>query len=114
MAFKMTSGLMILVEGDEPDEWFSAIEWQRRRFLEVMRFGTMKSMGQPNPKEETDIFKHGNFEYRFIIYDDWGPCFIKNMTTGKEREIIYKEICKKNTHFMDSKFYNVPSKLIRF
>jgi hypothetical protein len=110
----MSSGLMILVEGDEPDEWFSAMEWQRRRFLEVMQFGCMKSMGQPNPKEETDIFKYENYEYRFIIYDDWGPCFIKNMTTGKEREIIYMEVCKKNAGFMDSKLYNVPSKLTRF
>ena len=42
---KFTNGLLILVEGDNPNktEWFQAYEWQAMEFIKVMRFGEMKS-----------------------------------------------------------------------
>ena len=92
MSYKFTSGMLVLVQGDKKEEWFTALDWQYRNFIRVMRFGTMKSMGRPTPLEKTEVFKHNNFKYRFHIHNDWGPCFIENMITKKIREIKYFEI----------------------
>lgn len=91
---KFTDGILILIEGDLPDktEWYEAHQWQAEHFIQAMRFGTMKSMGYPTPKEKTHPFSYGVYKYQFIIYNDWGPCYIHNMTTGKQREVQYFEI----------------------
>ena len=91
---KFTNGLLILVEGDTPNktEWFQAYEWQATEFIKVMRFGEMKSMGYPNIEELSKPFTYRTYEYRFIIKNDWGPCFLHNMTTGKQREVQYFQI----------------------
>lgn len=94
MSYKATTGLLVWVEGDKKDEWFYALDWQFKEFVKVMKFGTMKSMCYPNPLEKTEPFKHGLYEYRFHIYNDWNPCFIENMTTKKVREIKYFELGK--------------------
>ena len=57
-----------------------------------MKFGTMKSMCYPNPIEYTPEFMHNRMTYRFIIENDWGPCWIENMTTKKKRKIAYFEL----------------------
>ena len=94
----VSEGLFVFVEGDEKDgkEWFLAKDWQVDQFIQAMGFGTMKSMGYPNPRVETEIFTYGCYRYRFIIINDWGPCYIKNVDTGKEREIKYIELCNTN------------------
>ena len=92
-----TNGYMIFVQGDKYN-WYSARKWQADKFIEVMRFGTMKSMGMPNPREETEPFQKNGFQYRFIILNDWGPCYLENMTTKKQREVKYIELEDSKTH----------------
>ena len=87
-----TDGLIILVESDKKGEWWSALKWQQDEFIKAMRFGTMKSMCFPNPIEYSDKFKHDSMEYRVIIENDWGPCWIENLTTKKKRRIQYFEL----------------------
>jgi hypothetical protein len=92
-----TSGCLIFIKGDKPDEWFSALPWQQEKFMEVMRFGTTKSMCYPNPITLTKPFTKGSFNYRFKIINDWNPCYLMNMTTGKEREVKYFKLCSSET-----------------
>ena len=90
-----SNGMLILVEGDKPNktQWWKANVWQSSEFIKAMRFGTMKSMGgYPVPTEYTTPFEINNFTYRFIIENEWGPCYIENMTTTKKRQIIYTEL----------------------
>ena len=35
--------------------------------------------------------------HQFKIIDDWKPCYLINMTTGKEREIKYIKLCLSKT-----------------
>ena len=104
-----TNGLIVLVEADRKGEWFKALPWQQEKFIEVMKFGTMKSMGRPNPTEYTPQFKHNGMTYRFIIDDDWGPCWIENMTTKKKRKIVYFEL---GTMFKHGSFENSSPEII--
>ena len=92
VSLTLTDGLIVLIKGDNKDEWHTAYDWQTREFIKAMEFGTMKSMGIPNPRTETKPFSHRGITYRFIIIDDWGPCYIKNMQSGREREIKYFEL----------------------
>ena len=103
---KLTEGLIILVKGDRRDEWFTAYDWQATEFIKAMEFGTMKSMGYPNPRTESKPFKHYGIQYKFIIIDDWGPCYLKNMDSGFEREIKYFELGNiyKNNGIKKTKF----------
>ena len=88
-SYTFTNGLIILVESDKKGEWWSALKWQQDEFIKAMRFGTMKSMCFPNPIEYSDKFEHDSMEYRFIIENDWGPCWIENLTTKRKRKIQY-------------------------
>ena len=92
MSYKATSGLLVWIQGDIKGEWYIALDWQYKHFVRAMKFGTMKSMGYPNPLVKTMPFTHGPYKYRFHIHDDWNPCFIENMTTKKVREIKYFEL----------------------
>ena len=93
MSLIFTDGLLILVEGDKKNEWFNAKIWQAEEFIKAMKFGTMKSMCYPNPYVQTKIFNSpNNCQYRFHIYNDWGPVYIENINTKKKREIKYFEI----------------------
>jgi hypothetical protein len=87
-----TDGLLILVESNEKNKWFLAKKWQSKKFIEVMRFGSMKSMGSPNPLTESEIFSHNGYNYQFEIHNDWGPCYINNISTNKKRQITYHNI----------------------
>ena len=52
-------------------------------------------------------------KYRYIIQNDWGPCWIENLTTGKKREIKYLEIgnvYKKTASDLDQ-IKIIPSKI---
>jgi hypothetical protein len=91
-SLKLTDGIIVLVESDRKGEWYAAFDWQANEFIKAMEFGTMKSMCYPNPRTETAIFKHRGIRYKFIIIDDWGPCYMKNIDSGKEREIKYFEL----------------------
>jgi hypothetical protein len=91
-SLKLTEGIIVLVESDRKGEWHTAYEWQANEFIKAMEFGTMKSMGYPNPRTETKPFKHRGIRYKFIIIDDWGPCYIKNIDSGREREVKYFEL----------------------
>ena len=79
MSKTFKSGYMIYVQTDKPtgDEWWKATKWQEEEFMKAMEFGTMKSMGAPNPITESEPFKckENGFNYKFIILNDWGPVF---------------------------------------
>ncbi len=92
VSLKLTEGIIVLVKSDKEGQWNTAFDWQTNEFIKAMEFGTMKSMCYPNPRTETKPFKHRGVKYQFIIIDDWGPCYIKNMNTGTEREIKYFEL----------------------
>lgn len=92
MSYKATSGLLVWVEGDKKGEWYTANDWQYKKFVDAIEFGTMKTMGYPNPLVRTEPFKNGVYMYRFHIHNDWNPCFIENMTTKKIREIKYFQL----------------------
>ena len=95
-------GMIVLIEGDCPDiPWYNAKKWQRDKFTEALQWGTMKSMGRPNPYELSPVFAHDGFRYRFIIYDDWNPCFMVNLTTGRIREVKYFSLRKERFQFFD-------------
>jgi len=89
-----TSGNLIIVEGNNPDEWLPALPWQGENFIKAINLGSMKSMGIPNPITLTEPFTNGDFQYQFKIINDWNPCYIINMTTGKVREIKYLPLFK--------------------
>ena len=94
--------MIILIEGDCVDiPWYNAKKWQRDKFTEALQWGTMKSMGRPNPYELSPVFSHEGFRYRFIIYDDWNPCFIVNLTTGRIREVKYFSLRNERFQFFD-------------
>jgi hypothetical protein len=94
----VTDGIIVYVEGDIKGQWFAAKGWQKNKFFEVMEFGTMKSMGIPNPHLETNIFIAPNHRhYKFHIYNDWGPVYIENIDTNKKREVKYFELYKSNS-----------------
>lgn len=94
---KATNGVIVFVEANKKGEWFLAKNWQSEKFLEVMEFGTMKSMCYPNPLVETEVFTApNNGQYKFHIHNDWGPVFIENIHTKKKREIKYFELFKNN------------------
>ena len=96
-SFKVSDGILVFIEADNDGEWFMAKEWQKKKFFEIMQFGTMKSMCYPNPYIETEIFTApNNYEYKFHIYNDWGPVYIENINTKKRREIKYFELFKNN------------------
>lgn len=99
----LTSGTVVFVEADKKNKWWLAEDWQTSRFLEAIQFGTMKSMGglYSDVEEITKEFKHNGFNYHFIIKNHWGPCYIKNLTTGKTRELQYFHL-KKDRDELDS------------
>ena len=62
---KMSDGIVVFVEADNVGEWFMAKDWQKKHFFEIMDFGSMKSMGYPNPYTESKIFTAPNkYEYK--------------------------------------------------
>lgn len=90
-----SDGILILVEGDghtNGTEWNTAYDWQQLQFMRAMEFGTMKSMGAPNPITYSEPFHKNGFKYRFEIHDDWKPVYLENMTTKKKRRIQYFHI----------------------
>lgn len=95
------SGYLIFIEGDK-NEWFRAFEWQKNEFMKAMKFGTMKTMCYPNPITKSEPFKEKGYKYRFIILNDWGPVFIENMNTKKQREIKYIELNKTDICYLQS------------
>lgn len=97
MFLKVSNGFLVLIRGDN-DDWYLALPWQGEYFLKEMKFGTMKSMGIPNPRVETDPFMKNGFNYRFIILNDWGPCYLENIDTGTQREIKYIELQDSKKH----------------
>ena len=106
MNITFSDGLLVMVEADKKNEWFNATDWQKREFIKVMEFGTMKSMCYPNPHVETEVFTAPNKgQYKFHIYNDWGPVYIENIHTKKKREVKYFELFKTN----DKKFEHKPS-----
>jgi len=82
---------IILIEGDDPNSktWFMAKKQQRDEFSKALRYNTMKTMGYPNDYEISVPFANNGFTYRFIILNDWSPCFMINMDTKKIREVKY-------------------------
>ena len=86
-------GIKIFVQGNN-DDWWDPMEWQKTEFIKAMEFGSMKSMGAPNPITETEQFKskETGFTYRFIIINDWGPVYLENIDTKKQREIKYIDL----------------------
>ena len=95
---KLSDGIVVFVEANNSGEWFMAKDWQKEKFIEIMEFGTMKTMGYPNPYTESQIFIAPNkYEYKFHIYNDWGPVYIENINTKKKREIKYFELFKNDS-----------------
>lgn len=96
MSNTFPDGYMVFVESDTPKKWWISKEWQKNEFLKAMKFGTMKTMGYPNPHITSTPFKTEGFNYRFIIKNDWGPVYLENLDTKKTREIKYMELKKSN------------------
>ena len=92
MSIAFSGGIIVLVESNNEKEWWLAKDWQAQEFIKTMEFGTMKSMGHPNPITISNTFIHEGHRYHFIIENDWGPCSIKNLDTGKIRKIKYFEL----------------------
>mgnify|MGYP004006334515 CR=1 FL=1 len=108
MSIAFSGGIIVLVESDNEKEWWLAKDWQAQEFIKAMEFGTMKSMGgYPVPIEYTTPFTVNTFTYRFIIENEWGPCYIENMNTTKKRQIIYTELGK----FTDSNHNTIISNI---
>ena len=111
----ISNGMIVLIESDKKGEWWAALPWQFNTFTEAMKFGTMKSMGghYQDTFENTKPFNNNGMKYRYIIQNDWGPCWIENLTTGKKREIKYLEIgnvYKKTASDLDQ-IKIIPSKI---
>lgn len=92
--YQFTKGMLVLVEGDRKDTWYLAQDWQHKEFIKAMEFGTMKSMGAPNPQTFTEKFTKNSFTYRFEIINDWGPVYLINLNTNKKRQVRYYNIPK--------------------
>ena len=94
-AITISEGMIVLVESDKKGEWWVAQHWQSKRFIKVMEFGSMKTMGGcPIPSEKTNSFAYNGFTYHFILeFENGGPpCYIVNESTGKKREIKYFDL----------------------
>ena len=100
---KFTSGMLLLVEGDRKDTWYLAQDWQHEEFIKAMEFGTMKTMGAPNPQTFTEKFTKNSFNYRFEILNDWGPVYLINLDTNKKRQIKYFNINKNDYNIKTNK-----------
>ena len=106
-----TEGILVFVEGNKKNEWFLAKDWQRKKFFEVMKFGTMKSMCYPNPHTETEVFTApNNGQYKIHIYNDWGPVVIENINTKKKREMKYIQLYKSSNENIKYKLSNIDFK----
>ena len=92
MSMRFSDGIIVFVKGDNESEWFLAKEWQKERFIKFMRFGTMKSMGHPSSHEESESFTVQGYKYKYHVYNDWNPCVLENLDTGKKRTIRYFEL----------------------
>ena len=101
----ISNGMIVLVESDNKGEWWPALPWQFDTFVSAMEFGTMKSMGghYVDSYEHTKPFIKDNMKYRYVIKNDWGPCWIENLTTNKKRKIKYFELGESKEIFRDSK-----------
>ena len=96
-------GLIVLIEGNNPDKpWFNALPWQRDEFSKALQWGSMKSMCYPNEYSVSKPFEKDGFKYRFVIFDDWNPCFMINLTTKKIREVKYIKINKSKFKLFDT------------
>ena len=74
--------MIVYVEGDTKDKpWYIALDWQRKEFMKALQWGTMKSMGAPNDVQISKEFEKNGFKYKFVIFNDWNPCFMINLTT---------------------------------
>ena len=91
------NGYLVFVEGDNND-WWNALSWQKEEFIKFMAFGTMKTMSIPNEITYSNTFKKNGFTYRFIVINDWGPVYLENINTKKQREFKYVEL-KRNNDF---------------
>ena len=110
MSLTITDGVLVFVEADKKGQWFSAKDWQRKKFFEVMKFGTIKSMCYPNPYVESEVFEAPNKnKYKLHIYNDWGPVYIENIFTKKKREIKYFELYKSNSNNMNYKLSQIKN-----
>ena len=97
----ISNGFLVLVEADQKGKWWTALDWQADEFLKAQRFGEMKSMGGcVQPTEITKPFHKNGCKYCFIIEDGREPCFIKNITTGKVREIKYLHLYSNEDQYM--------------
>ncbi len=92
MSIRFSDGIIVFVEGDKKDEWFLAKSWQKKQFVKFMRFGTMKSMGHPGIHEESEPFTEESYNYKYHVYNDWNPCVLENLDTGKKRTVRYFEL----------------------
>jgi hypothetical protein len=110
----ISNGMIVLVESDKKGEWWPALPWQFESFASAMEFGTMKSMGghYVDVYENTKPFVVDDMKYRYIIKNDWGPCWIENLTTKKKRKIKYFELGDSKDIFRDSRSLTgvIPSK----
>jgi len=99
-------GLIVLIEGDNPQKpWFNALKWQRDEFTKALQYGSMKSMCFPGNYEISKVFEKDGFKYRFVIFNDWNPCFMINLTTKKIREVKYIEINKTKFGFFEDEYF---------
>ena len=90
-----SKNLVVYIEGDKKSmPWYLALDWQREEFMKALQWGTMKSMGAPNDYEISKEFEKNGFKYKFVIFNDWNPCFLINLTTKKIREVKYLEMKK--------------------
>lgn len=85
------SGYVVFVQSDIKGKWWLALDWQKKRFMDAMQFGTMKSMGYPVEFEETDMFAEQGHRYKIEIYDETKAVLV-NLDTDKRREFRYSNL----------------------
>ena len=103
MSISFSDGVLVFIEDDEC-KWILCEKDITEKFIQFMNFGELMPIDQINSRVDSNIFDIDNFQYIFIRFNSWGPCYIKNITTGDQKEIKYLQLNKtKNIMFIDKK-----------
>ena len=77
---------IILIQGNAPNEWYKAYDWQENLYKRCLDLKRIPGNGYPCMK--TDIEMHNNTPYECILDGGWSIIKLHNVKTDSLRRII--------------------------
>ena len=76
----------ILIQGNLPNEWHEAYDWQKKLYKICLDLKRTPGIGYDSMK--TDIYMNNNIPYECILNNGWGEIKLHNIKTDSLRRII--------------------------